>query len=147
MPKKGRKTELAGDEPVLPVELQGAVHSLYSNYQKYFDWWDKNPDAKANGHTPPVFIVVCNNTNVSKMVFDYIAGWEKQIEGQNIVQAGKLDAFRNDDGYGKWNKNPYTILVDSAQLESGDALTEDFKRVASKEIDDFKREYANRLCG
>ena len=147
LPKKGRKTELAGDEPVLPVELQGAVHSLYSNYQKYFDWWDKNPDAKANGHTPPVFIVVCNNTNVSKMVFDYIAGWEKQIEGQTIVQAGKLDAFRNDDGYGKWNKNPYTILVDSAQLESGDALTEDFKRVASKEIDDFKREYANRLGG
>jgi len=147
LPKKGRKTETAEEEPVLPVELQGAVHSLYSNYQKYFDWWDKNPEARANGITPPVFIVVCNNTNVSKMVYDYIAGWEKEIEGQRIVQAGKLEAFRNDDGYGNWNSNPYTILVDSSQLESGEALTDEFKRVAANEIDDFKREYANRLGG
>ena len=147
LPKKGRKSESAGDEPVLPVELQGAVHSLYSNYQKYFEAWDKNPDAQANGLTPPVFIVVCNNTNVSKMVYDYIAGWEKQIDGHTIVQAGKLDAFRNDDGYGNWNSNPYTILVDSSQLESGDALSDDFKKVASKEIEDFKREYSNRLGG
>ena len=29
------------------------------------------------GETPPVFIVVCTNTSVSKLVFDWIAGWEK----------------------------------------------------------------------
>ena len=147
LPKKGRKTESAGEEPVLPVELQGALHSLYGNYQKYFDWWKENPNAAANGLTPPVFIVVCNNTNVSKMVYDYIAGWEKEIEGTKFVQAGKLEAFRNDDGYGNWNSNPFTILVDSSQLESGEALTDEFKKVASKEIDEFKREYANRLGG
>lgn len=147
LPKKGRKNEEAGDEPVLPVELQGALYSLYGNYQKYFDWWDKNPDAREKGITAPVFIVVCNNTNVSKMVYDYIAGWEKQIDGQSFVQAGKLEAFRNDDGRGGWNRNPYTILVDSSQLESGDALSDEFKKVASKEIEEFKQEYANRLGG
>jgi type III restriction enzyme len=147
LPKKGRKTEQAGDEPVLPVELQGALHSLYGNYQKYFEWWQTNPDAKSKGITAPVFIVVCNNTNVSKMVFDYISGWEKQIDGQTIVQAGKLEAFRNDDGHGKWNRNPYSILVDSSQLESGDALTDEFKKVASKEIDDFKHAYSQRNGG
>ena len=147
LPKKGRKTEQAGDEPVLPVELQGALHSLYGNYEKYFKWWEENPDAAANGITSPVFIVVCNNTNVSKMVFDYISGWEKEIEGQTIVQAGKLEAFRNDDGRGDWNKHPFTILVDSSQLESGDALSDEFKKVASKEIDEFKAEYSRRLGG
>jgi type III restriction enzyme len=147
LPKKGRKTEQAGEEPVLPVELQGALHSLYGNYQKYFDWWDNNPDARSKGITAPVFIVVCNNTNVSKMVFDYISGWEKQIEGKTIVQAGKLEAFRNDDGNGHWNKNPYSILVDSTQLESGDALAEDFKKVAFKEIEDFKYAYSQRNGG
>lgn len=147
LPKKGRKTESVGEEPVLPVELQGALHSLYGNYQKYFDWWKENPDAATNGLTPPVFIVVCNNTNVSKMVFDYISGWEKEIDGKTFVQAGKLEAFRNDDGYGNWNSNPFTILVDSSQLESGEALTDEFKRVASKEIDEFKRDYAKRLGG
>jgi len=147
LPKKGRKTEQAGEEPVLPVELQGALHSLYGNYQKYFEWWQSNPDSKSKGITAPVFIVVCNNTNVSKMVFDYISGWEKQIDGQTIVQAGKLEAFRNDDGHGKWNNNPYSILVDSSQLESGDALTDEFKKVASKEIDDFKYAYSQRNGG
>lgn len=147
LPKKGRRNEEAGEEPVLPVELQGALHSLYGNYQKYFDWWSDNPDLQAKGVTAPVFIVVCNNTNVSKMVFDYIAGWEKQIESQTIVQAGKLEAFRNDDGHGNWNRNPFTILVDSSQLESGEALSDEFKKVASKEIEEFKADYSRRLGG
>lgn len=147
LPKKGRRTEEAGEEPVLPVELQGALHSLYGNYEKYFKWWEENLDAAANGVTSPVFIVVCNNTNVSKMVFDYISGWEKEIEGQNFVQAGKLEAFRNDDGHGNWNRSPYTILVDSSQLESGEALSDEFKKVASKEIEEFKAEYSRRLGG
>jgi type III restriction enzyme len=147
LPKKGRRTEQAGEEPVLPVELQGALHSLYGNYEKYFKLWEKNPDAIANGVTSPVFIVVCNNTNVSKMVFDYISGWEKEIEGETFVQAGKLEAFRNDDGRGNWIRSPYTILVDSSQLESGDALSDEFKKVASKEIEEFKEEYSRRLGG
>jgi type III restriction enzyme len=132
LPKKGRKTEASGDTPVLPVELEGALVSLYGNYEKYFKWWKENPDARSKGITAPVFIVVCNNTNVSKMVYDYIAGWEKVIDGKPFVQAGKLEAFRNDDGRGNWNQTPFTILVDSSQLESGDVLSDDFKKVASK---------------
>ena len=31
LPKKGRKTDAVGGEPNLPVELQGALHSLYGN--------------------------------------------------------------------------------------------------------------------
>lgn len=147
LPKKGRRTEEAGIEPVLPVELQGALHSLYGNYEKNFNWWASNPDASSKGMTAPVFIVVCNNTNVSKMVFDYISGWEKVIDGHTFVQAGKLEAFRNDDGRGNWIQNPFTILVDSSQLESGDALSDEFKRVAANEIAEFKLEYANRLGG
>jgi type III restriction enzyme len=147
LPKKGRKTEQAGDEPVLPVELEGALRSLYGNYEKYYQWWANNPEAKVKGITAPVFIVVCNNTNVSKMVFDYIAGWEKKIGDQTFVQAGKLDAFRNDNGRGGWNNSSYSILVDSSQLESGDALSDEFKKIASNEIEDFKREYSKRVGG
>jgi type III restriction enzyme len=67
LPKKGRKTEDAGGEPKLPLELQGALLSLYGNYEKYYRLWEKNAEARARGITPPVFIVVCNNTNVSKL--------------------------------------------------------------------------------
>lgn len=145
LPKKGRKTGSSNDEPLLPTELQGALHSLYSNYKTYFDLWKENPDAQSKGITAPVFIVVCNNTNVSKMVFDYIAGWEREIQGELLVQAGKLEEFRNDDGRGGWRDSPYSILVDSSQLESGNALSDEFRRVAAKEIDEFKEKYAARF--
>lgn len=47
LPKNGRKTEGVGGEPNLPVEPQGALHSLYSNYEKYYALWEKNDDARA----------------------------------------------------------------------------------------------------
>ena len=147
LPKKGRKTEAVGGEPKLPVELQGALHSLYSNYEKYYRLWEQNAEARARGITPPVFIVVCNNTNVSKLVFDYIAGWEKPIGEQTVVQAGQLPIFRNDDGNGGWLHRPNTILVDSQQLESGEAMSDDFKKIAAREIDEFKAEYRVRFPG
>ena len=59
-----------GGEPKLPTELEGALHSLYGNYEKYYRRGAATPRREARGLTPPVFIVVCNNTNVSKLVFD-----------------------------------------------------------------------------
>jgi type III restriction enzyme len=147
LPRKGKKTEAIGGEPKLPLELQGALESLYGNYAQAYNRWQENAEAQARGLTPPVFIVVCNNTNVSKMVFDYIGGWEKEIGGQTIVQAGALPILRNDDGQGGWMPRPNTILVDSAQLESGEAMSADFKQAASREIDEFKAEYRARFPG
>ena len=147
LPKKGRKTDEVGGEPKLPKELQGALLSLYGNYEKYYRLWEGNAQARARGITPPVFIVVCNNTNVSKLVFDYIAGWEKQIGEHRVVQAGQLPIFRNDDASGGWLNRPNTILVDSQQLESGDSMSEDFKKIAAREIDEFKADYRARFPG
>jgi type III restriction enzyme len=147
LPKKGRDTEAIGGEPKLPAELQGALHSLYSNYEKSYRLWEQNAEARAKGITPPVFIVVCNNTNVSKLVFDYIAGWGKQVGDQLLAQAGQLPIFRNDDGHGDWLQRPNTILVDSEQLESGESMSVDFKRIAAREIEEFKAEYRLRFPG
>jgi len=147
LPKKGLRTDEVGGEPHLPVELQGALHSLYSNYEKYYRLWEQNAEARARSITPPVFIVVCNNTNVSKLVFDFIAGWEKRIGEQTIVQAGQLPIFRNDDGNGAWLHRPNTILVDSRQLETGEAMSDDFKKIAAREIDQFKADYRARFPG
>jgi len=147
LPRKGRRTETISDEPNLPLELQGALHSLYSNYEKYYRLWENNTAARSKGITPPVFIVVCNNTNVSKLVYDYITGWEKQIGDKTVVQAGRLPIFRNDDANGEWLQRPNTILVDSEQLESGDAMSAEFKQIAAIEIEEFKSEYRIRFPG
>jgi type III restriction enzyme len=147
LPRKGRGTEKLAAEPNLPAELEGALQSLYTNYESYYKRWELNTEARSRGLTPPVFIVVCNNTNVSKMVFDYIAGWEKSIsEDESIPVPGKLQLFSNVE-HGVWSARPNTILVDSNQLESGEAMSDDFKKIAALEIAEFKSEYRARFPG
>jgi type III restriction enzyme len=147
LPRKSRRTEAVSGEPKLPKELQGALHSLYGNYEKYYRQWKKNTEARAFGQTPPVFIVVCNNTNVSKLVFDYIAGWEKQVpRGKAVVVPGALPIFSNVEG-DRWSSRPSTILIDSQQLESGEAMSDEFKKIAKVQIEEFKAEYRIRFPG
>jgi type III restriction enzyme len=147
LPKKGRKTEAVSGEPKLPAELQGAIHNLYSNYEKYYHQWEQNPEAQTKGLTPPVFIIVCNNTNVSKLVFDYIAGWEKPLPGGSTIPVpGALPIFSNVKD-GQWVVRPNAILIDSEQLESGEAMSADFKKLAAREIEEFKSEYRLRFPG
>src|SRR5207248_6200515 len=114
-----------------------------------------NTQAHERGLTPPVFIVVCNNTNVSKLVFDYIAGWEKtrparangdQTPAAEVLVPGKLALFSNVEA-GRWTARPRTILVDSTQLESGEGMSAEFKQIAAREIAEFKAEYAQRFPG
>ncbi|MBN2313671.1 MAG: hypothetical protein JXM79_07055, partial [Sedimentisphaerales bacterium] len=144
LPKKGRRTEAVSGEPNLPVVLEGALQSLYANYAKCFQRWEKSTRNSDNALTPPVFIVVCNNTNVSKMVYDYIAGWEKQLPDEvTVAVPGRLALFSNVEG-GRFIDRPNTILVDSEQLESGEAMSDDFKKIAASEIAEFKAEYRQR---
>ena len=169
LPKKGRKTEdaAAGGPPKLPAELEGALYSLYGNYEKSYALWEQMRDkavaaasADAAGApvagrapaadsylTPPVFIVVCSNTNVSKLVYDWISGWEVSLPGGQLAfRKGELPLLRNCDETG-WFEQPKTILVDSRELESGDQLSPEFKRLAAAEIAEFKAEYRERFPG
>ena len=129
LPKKGRKTDdAAGGAPELPKELQAALLSLYGNYEQYFQAWTAAAEeaGESSRLMPPVFIVVCSNTNVSKLVYDWIAGWEqsKTVDGLTItsVVPGNLARFSNVEkfsaGQNAWTERPNTILVDSSQLES-----------------------------
>ena len=150
LPKKGRGTDAVQGEPHLPKELEGALQSLYSNYKLYHRQWQQNAEAQARGLTPPVFIVVCNNTNVSKLVFDYVAGWEvadqTHPDGSPRVAPGRLPLFSNVAG-NRWSPQPNTILVDSEQLESGKAMSPEFRQIAFREIEEFKAEYRARFPG
>ncbi len=147
LPRKGRKTEAVSGDPILPKELQGALHSLYSNYEKHYEIWEKAFSNIGSSRTPPVFIVVCNNTNVSKLIFDYVAGWAKvQPDGTFVPVPGALPLFSNIE-HGAWRDRPNTILIDSEQLESGEAMSQDFKNLVATEIEEFKSEYRIRFPG
>jgi type III restriction enzyme len=144
LPKKRLANPISG-EPKLPIELEGALLSLYGNYKKAHDRWEKAAETANRATTPPVFIVVCNNTNVSKMVFDYVAGWDKTLpDGTTVAVPGKLPLFSNVVG-GQFTHRPSTILVDSQQLESGEGMSDDFKAIAAREIAEFKAEFRLRF--
>lgn len=140
MPKKGRGKAATLDPLSLPVELQTALEALYGHYKKTFDLW------KESGmRVPPCFIVVCNNTSTSKLVYDYISGFQRENEdGSSTLENGRLELFRNFDEHGNPLPRPNTLLIDSEQLESGEALDENFRAMAANEIEQFRREIIER---
>jgi type III restriction enzyme len=141
MPKKGRGKSGVLDPLNLPVELQTALDALYGHYQKTYALWQ---EAKIG--VPPVFIVVCNNTSTSKLVYDYVSGFTRPGEdGKTLVNhAGRLELFRNYDENANRLPRPRTLLIDSEQLESGEALDKDFRDMASDEVERFRREMIER---
>ncbi len=142
LPRKGARRLKEGTEPHLPAELQGALISLYQHYEKAYHKWIKNGEG-----TPPVFIVVCSNTAVSKLVYDYIAGWEKVLPDERVVVVpGQLAVFNNEED-GAWRSKPNTFLIDSTQIDSGAGMDDTFKRAARAEIAEFKADLERRFPG
>jgi len=139
MPKKKRgETEL--DPLSLPPQLQTALEALYGHYEKTYDLWQKE-----GIKVPPCFIVVCQNTAISKLVYDFVSGFHRQNEdGSSSFVPGRLDLFSNYDEHGNALARPRTLLIDSAQLESGEALDDNFRKMAADEIDRFRREIVER---
>lgn len=159
LPKKGQRTQKkdAASEgtkfvelpPKLPSLVKGALDQFYNHYVEYFNGIRKMKEERANIFSaPPVFIVVCNNTGVSKEVYKYIAGYE-YVDGDGTIQVvqGAKDLFSNyDPATNKPLKRPPTLLIDSDALENGEQINDDFKKIFSSEIEEFKRDYA-RLHG
>jgi len=140
MPKKGAgKSGLLDPLAQFPTLLAQALNSLYSHYVETFEAWDK-----AGIGVPPVFIVVCNNTATSRLVYEWIAGWQRENEGElQTIHKGHLKLFSNFDDYGNPLPRMNTILVDSHQIESG-TLDDAFKAIAAPEIERFRQEKAER---
>ena len=120
MPKRGRGKAGGLDPLSLPVELQTALEALYGHYEKTFD-------------------------ATSKLVHDFIAGFSRENEdGSTTLVNGRLPLFRNFDEHGNRLACPRTLLIDSEQLDSGEALDKNFRAAAGDEIERFRRERIQR---
>lgn len=141
MPKSGRSKATDLQDHVIPGPLATALEALYGHYEKTFHLW------KDGGiDVPPCFIVVCNNTSSSKVVYDYISGYYRtHSDGTETPVAGALKLFQNFDPD---NFEPYpqprTLLIDSGQLESGEGLHADFRQFNSEAIEQFRKEIVQR---
>lgn len=140
LPKKGRGNAKGLDPQKLPNELLTAIDALYGHYEKTYALW-----READIGVDPVFIVVCNNTATSKLVHDYIAGYEIEDADGNVTPVkGKCELFRNFDPEGTALPRMRTLLIDSHQLESGEAISTEFRAAAKHEIARFKDELIQR---
>lgn len=146
LPKKGQRKKkseaaeagetLKEEPPQLPMLIKTALDQFYTHYKKDYDRID---DLFSS---PPVMIMVCNNTTVSKEVYKWIAGYEFEENGKTITVPGAFDLFTNyDKATTQLRRKPPTLLIDSDALENSDQINEEFKKVFSSEIDNFKREY------
>lgn len=140
MPKKGRGSVADPDPLALPLRLLTALGALYEHYEKTYLMWQE-----CNLPVPPCFIIVCQNTAISKLLYDHVSGFYRvDSDGSKFVENGRLPLFRNFDEHGNPLARPNTILIDSEQLEAGDALDDNFRNMARDEIERFRRELVER---
>ncbi len=156
LPKKGQRTQRSDDKkekkaatqierpPVLPALLKTAMEQFYKHYEAYERGLrEQGERGKDLLSSPPVFIVVCSNTTVSKEVYKYIAGYETVADdGSAYAVSGTLPLFSNFEPVtGARRNKPPTLLIDSDALEHSGQVNDEFKRVFAPEIDAFKRNY------
>jgi type III restriction enzyme len=156
LPKKGQRTQRKDDKkenkkdasieqpPQLPSLLKIALEQFYKHYEAYERGLrEQGERSKDLLSSPPVFIVVCSNTTVSKEVYKLIAGYETEgDDGKPFAVSGTLSLFSNYDPVTRARRNkPPTLLIDSDALEHSGQVNDEFKRVFAPEIEAFKRDY------
>ncbi len=155
LPRKGQRKQkseaakvgkkIKEQPPRLPSLVKAALDQFYGHYVEYYNGVRKNQEEKTNlFSSPPVFILVCNNTSVSKEVYKYIAGYEYlDDEEQLVTVSGAKELFSNYDSITKKPlKKPPTLLIDSDALDNNDQINEAFKKIFVSEIEEFKRDYS-----
>ena len=78
-------------------------------------------------------------------MFDYISGFlRNNPDDSTSFVNGRFELFRNFDDHGEPLPRPRTLLIDSEQLESGQALDRNFRTMAADEIERFRKEIVAR---
>lgn len=83
------------------------IAMLGGEWQKDYEEWEKKSSADPR---PPVFIVVCKNTKLAKVVYEWLA----EDRGPTNISPAGIEGFRNRDG----RKN--TIRVDTKVVHETD---------------------------
>jgi len=164
LPRKGQRkkkkeakeegVKLTEEPPKLPKLVKSALDQFYTHYEEYANQLREKGEEKTNIFSrPPVFIAVCNNTSVSKEVYKFVAGYEyeeiletddkgKPTKTEKKTVKGHYSLFSNYDEYGRLKRKPPTLIIDSEALDDAGQVNDDFKKIFTGEIEEFKRDYA-----
>ena len=136
---RGKRAQDARPGSACP-RAQTALDALYGHYEKTYELWEEGWDPRA--------------ALLHRRLQQHIHV-ETRLRLHIRVRAGKprrqqrwrTVAFRCSatyDEHGNRLARPRTLLIDSEQLESGDALDKNFRDIAGDEIERFRREIIQR---
>ena len=116
MPKKGRGRAASSIRSSCPPACRRRCKRSTATTRRPSSCWEE-----AGIRVPPCFIIVCQNTAISKLVYDFISGFHrKNDDGTHHAENGRLALFRNfDETPATRCPRPNTLLIDSEQLEAG----------------------------
>ena len=113
-------------------EVEDALNTLASQWKERFEYIEQGSDAQEK--TPPVMIIVCDNTNIAEHFFEKISGEEiREVVEEN-----------NNQGKGKKKKQTVygqgQIFPDLSNTESNSrTLRIDSKILAAAESEDPRK--------
>ncbi len=117
--EKGGKRGQVNPKAVLKY-AHTPIQMLASLWKTTFKEWNEDVKKGSREPVPPVFIIVCRDTRLAKIIYDWIA----DCKGEDITPC--IPEFRNKDG------KEYTVRVDSKvveEIESGIAKSDESRRL------------------
>ena len=141
MPKKGRGKGEELDPLKLPTRLQTALEALYGHYEKTFELW------AGQGHQGAALLHrrLPEHRDLEARLRLHLrlpAQERGRHDHARERPARAVPQLRRD--HGNPLPRPNTLLIDSEQLEAGDALDDNFRGMAADEIERFRREIVER---
>ena len=141
MPKRGRGKAGSLNPLSLPAQLQTALDALYGHYEETFRLWnegERSPSRPASSWsaTTSPRPSWCTNTSPASTASGTMA------RASSRTDAWSSSGTSTHDGrpFGR----PRTLLIQSEQLESGDAPDPGFRKMAATEIGRFRQEIIER---
>ena len=121
-----------------PSELEGALHSLYGNYEKYYRRWEQNAEARARGHDAAGLHrrLQQHQRLQARLRLDRRLGEGRCPTARRSLVPGQAAALQQRARTAAGPRRPNTILVDSraARVGRGDErrVQEDRGRARSR---------------
>ncbi len=142
MPKKGRGKAGELDPLNLPTQLADGARSALRPLRE---------DLRALGRSRASASRRASSSSAttpatSKLVYDYISGFHRDERRRHDAasRTAASSCSATSTSTATRSPRPNTLLIDSEQLESGEALDDNFREMAADEIERFRREIVER---
>ena len=119
--RRAEETDAVTGPPQLPAPLQGALHSLYANYQKSFERWRRAQRRWL--YAPRLHRGVQQHERLEARLRLRLGVREERTRMDRRRSFRAHSRYFSNEQVERWAHRPVTILVDSEQLDRGDALS------------------------